>query len=234
MKISVTGLGWYGSKLAEELQSEDHEICGTTRTLDKKKLLESKGFQVDLLDESLVPNQINDADIVILNIPPFEGQLQWFQKWPWNKNSWVIFISSTSVFPFPDSPSGKLLLDEEKWVQSSFEKWTIIRFGGLLGEDRHPGKYLSGRKNLPGRKWPVNLIHIDDCLGVTKAIIHKAITGKIIHAVGDSHPTREAFYTDYCHKKQISLPQFDPNDDSEGKLISNDEMKSFYRPKVRL
>jgi nucleoside-diphosphate-sugar epimerase len=234
MKISVIGLGWFGQRIGEELQSKGHVISGTTRTPEKKKILEDKGLNVDLLNNHDIPQHIVESDIIILNIPPFEGQLDWFKTWKWNKNTWIIFISSTSVIPSPDSRSGEILFEEERWIKENFEKWTILRFGGLLGDDRHPGKYLSGRKNLSGRKWPVNLIHLEDCVGVTLAIIENKIMSQTIDAVADDHPTREEFYTEYCKKKGIPLPEFDLSDESVGKLVSNAEMRAFYQPKVQL
>lgn len=234
MKISVLGLGWYGQKIGEALQKEGHIVSGTTRTPQKKKDLEDKGLHVELLTGAEIPQQIKNCDILILNIPPFEGQLDWFKRWEWNKSTWIIFISSTSAFPKPDSRGGEILSEEEHWIKENFERWTILRFGGLIGDDRHPGKYLSGRKNLPGRKWPVNLIHLEDCVGVTMAVIENKVTGKTINAVADDHPTREEFYTEFCRNKRIPLPEFDSSDESIGKLVSNEAMRVFYRPKVKL
>ena len=65
----------------------------------------------------------------------------------------VVFVSSTSVYgdgfqiveiteetqPNPDTESGKQLVIAETILQSnSYFKTTVIRFGGLLGDDRHP------------------------------------------------------------------------------------------------
>ncbi len=72
----------------------------------------------------------------------------------------VVFVSSTSVYgdgfqiveiteetqPNPDTESGKQLVIAETILQSnSYFKTTVIRFGGLLGDDRHPIKFLKSR-----------------------------------------------------------------------------------------
>lgn len=71
----------------------------------------------------------------------------------------VLFVSSTSVYgdqndliteetnPNPETESGKQLLLAEAILQENqnFET-TILRFGGLIGEDRHPVKFLAGKK----------------------------------------------------------------------------------------
>ncbi len=234
IKISITGLGWYGVPLGEELIKDGHTVLGTTKAPEKKTYLESKGFKVFQLSFPEIPTSCLEADIVILNIPPFEEELEWFKSWPWKLTTKLIFISSTSVTPAPDSRSGELLSEQENWVKSSFNQWTILRFGGLIGHERHPGKFLSGRKNLSGRNWPVNLIHLEDCIGVTKAIIEKNIWNRVVNAVADEHPTREEYYTRYCLQHGLPVPEFNPEDLSTGKLVNNSELKTFYLPKRSL
>jgi nucleoside-diphosphate-sugar epimerase len=230
IKINILGLGWYGEPLATELLKKGYEVYGTTRTEEKRNLLLSKGIKASTLS---FPEkaEVKESQIVVLNIPPFEDELAWFKSWTWDPSAWIIFISSTSVYPRPESRSGELLKAQEDWVESSFQNWTILRFGGLIGGSRHPGKYLSGRHNLANRNWPVNLIHLDDTVGATIAVIEKNIKHKIIHVVSGEHPTRETYYTDYCRKHGLPVPQFDQNDLSEGKIVPNDELKKFYIPR---
>jgi nucleoside-diphosphate-sugar epimerase len=234
MKISIMGLGWYGTPLAHFLKSQGHDVTGTTRTIEKKAMLESQGLEVALLSYPEKPTHLQKQDIVVLNIPPFDEELSWFSSWNWDEDTWIIFISSTSVYPIPDSKSALLLKDQEEWVKKKFKKWTIMRFGGLLGNGRHPGKYLSGRKNLSGRLWPVNLIHQHDTIMATDAVIRTQSEGQTFHIVSDEHPTREEYYTDFCRKNGLTLPEFDMNDHSIGKLVPNDDIKSIYVPVMKL
>src|SRR5690606_7224253 len=130
---------------------------------------------------------LDDSRILIINVPPgmrgnstemFSNKMAKFipfiQK---SEIKSVLFVSSTSVFgdnqgivdenttPIPDSFSGKDLLKTEELFNSNANfKTTIIRFGGLIGEDRHPVNYLSGKTNLKGGNAPVNLIHRNDCI----------------------------------------------------------------------
>ena len=229
MRISIIGLGWFGEPLAKALLKDGHEISGSTRTQEKKDQLTKENIKVDLLDYPGYANKdLLDADIVVLNIPPFSNQLEWFESWQWNPNTWIIFISSTSVYSKKNSENISTLKQEESWIQSEFNNWTILRFGGLIGNGRHPGKHLSGKKNLPGRLWPVNLVHIDDCIGVTKTIIQKKIQNEIFNVVASDHPTREKFYTDYCLKNGLPLPEFDPHDNSVKDVVSNEKILKSY------
>ncbi|WP_408096967.1 hypothetical protein ACJVC5_18180 [Peredibacter sp. HCB2-198] len=214
-KVSILGLGWYGSPLRDELLRHGFDVVGSTRT--KEKLSPDSRL---LAYPELPSEDLMDADIVVLNIPPFPEELEWFKKWPWKK-PWLIFISSTS-----ESPT---LLAQEEWVRANFTDWTILRFGGLLGGKRHPGKHLSGKKNLAAPKRPVNLLHLEDAVGVTVAVIQNNVKGKTLGVVCDEHRTREEFYSEYCRENNLPLPEFDQSDLSTGKIVPNEEIKKFYK-----
>lgn len=195
--------------------SQGFDVIGSTRTASKvssrAKLLKFPNLPTD---------ELIHADIIVLNIPPFAEELEWFKRWDWSYKPWVIFISSTSEAP--------LLIEQEEWIKSHFENWTILRFGGLLGNARHPGKHLSGKKDLKAPNRPVNLLHLEDAVGVTLAVIEKNVTRNLLSVVCDEHRTRAEFYSEYCRKNQLPLPEFDLNDFSTGKVIPNEEVKKIY------
>lgn len=219
-KCSILGLGWYGRPLAVFLQKKGLKISGSTRdTYKAQQLQENQINAIALNYPEQPPEELLNVDILILNIPPFEEQLDWFKSWKWNKNTWIIFISSTSVYPRPESKNAELLFKQEEWVKTNFSDWTIIRFGGLIGPDRHPGNHLSGKKNLSGRLWPVNLIHLEDTINFTNHVIDKNLKHTSFNLVSDEHPTREEYYTEYCLRKNLPLPEFNQEDISEGKIV---------------
>jgi nucleoside-diphosphate-sugar epimerase len=80
----------------------------------------------------------------------------------------------------------------------------------------------------------VNLIHRDDTVDATIAVIEKNISLKTINVVSSEHPTREEYYSHYCRTHQLPLPEFDPDDSTTGKIVPNDELLSFYLPKKKL
>jgi NAD dependent epimerase/dehydratase family enzyme len=84
----------------------------------------------------------------------------------------------------------------------------VVRFGGLIGEDRHPVKFLSGRKNVEQPDSPVNLIHQNDCIGILLTLIEKEIYGEVFNAVAPSHPTRKTYYTKMALSFGLPLPEF--------------------------
>lgn len=146
----------------------------------------------------------------------------------------VIFISTTSVFKdTPDFPryseddeangnavnATQLKGAENLFVNSETHTTTIVRFGGLFGPGRHPVNYLAERKNIKDPEAPVNLVHLEDCIGIITEIIEQEAWGKIYHGVIPEHPSKEAFYTQLAKEKNLILPEFDHSRDSKGKTI---------------
>lgn len=229
-KISIIGLGWFGESLAHELKIQ-HKIYGTTRSDEKVLTFNQQNIAAEKLTINDRPSDaLLNADVIVLNIPPFAGQLEWFKSWNFNQQSHVIFISSISVYgnntgeideltpPLPVTKNAKLLLNEEEWIQT-FTNFTIIRFGGLIGPDRHPSKVLSGKKDIPGGNLPVNLIHLDDCVGFTKLVIKRKMTLELFNLVSPEHPLRRDYYktAHFIDSKET------------GKLISSAKVMDRYQ-----
>jgi nucleoside-diphosphate-sugar epimerase len=161
----------------------------------------------------------------------------------------VIFVSSTSVygdsFPFleiteetkpnPDTESGKQLFVSENLLQNNiYFKTTIIRFGGLLGDDRHPINFLAGRTNVENPDAPVNLIQREDCIGIIEKILKHSETseqqdiwGETFNAVAPQHPTRKTYYQKKAELFNLPLPTFAEHSESKGKMISSKKVETI-------
>jgi nucleoside-diphosphate-sugar epimerase len=154
----------------------------------------------------------------------------------------VLFVSSTSVYgnenqivteqttPNPDTESGKQLLLAENLLQENqhFET-TILRFGGLIGEDRHPVKSLSGKENLENTDAPVNLIHQTDCIGLIYEIIHQSKWREVFNAVAPFHPTRKVYYTEKAIALNLPLPMFSSEQSQIKKTISSEKIETSLK-----
>ncbi|MGQ7945918.1 SDR family NAD(P)-dependent oxidoreductase [Flavobacterium sp. WC2509] len=151
----------------------------------------------------------------------------------------VLFVSSTSVYgetnasiteastPKPDTESGKQLLEAEMLLQNNKHfKTTILRFGGLIGEDRNPITFLAGKQNIENPKTPINFIHQDDCIGVILKIIATDSWNQTFNAVSPFHPTRENYYSQKATELNLPLPTFDHSKPSIEKLILSDKIKT--------
>lgn len=224
MKISICGLGYIGLPLSEKLLRKGYEVRGTTTSLEKQMTIP---YSEVMASPALPSLKITDCDILILNIPPSENQLEWFKRWNLSETGKIIFVSSTSAL-HGNGKNSEVLKAEEAWVRSCGIPWVILRPGGLLGNGRHPGKSLSGRTGIKAGKSPVNLIHADDVIGFIMTVIEKNISGETFDLVSDEHHTKEEFYSDFCRRMNLPLPGFDSSDKEPGIIISNEKMKRHY------
>jgi nucleoside-diphosphate-sugar epimerase len=152
----------------------------------------------------------------------------------------VLFISSTAVYgdangliteqtiPIPVTESGKQILEiEHLLLDQRYFKTTVLRFGGLIGKDRHPARFMAGKENLDNPQAPINLIHQEDCIGIILKILETNTWGDTFNAVTPFHPTRENYYTQKAAELNLALPQFNYEKKSVGKVISSEKIERF-------
>lgn len=148
----------------------------------------------------------------------------------------VLYISSTSVYkdeahfpvktaksiPNATSNTAKQIIAIENLLRENANfNTTILRFGGLIGEDRHPSKFLSGRDHIPNPEAPINLIHKTDCIAICIAILKKELWNVSLNAVYPKHPSKKVYYSKYCKKENLELPKYDYSKESKGKIIDS-------------
>ena len=234
-KISILGCGWYGLELAKELLKNGYTVKGSTTTPDKLESFQQAGILPYLInfteEKDNVDYEFFDCDLLIISIPPkrntaeqhtFLSKIQKVSKAAVNGNiPNIIFISATSVYgdynqevnehtvPNPETGSGKAILAAEQNLTTNVNfSTTILRFGGLIGPGRDPGRFFAGKSAIPNGKAPVNLIHLSDCIGLTLRIIEKQAFGYIFNACATDHPTRSIFYTAAAARSGLEIPQF--------------------------
>ncbi|MFZ3408930.1 NAD(P)H-binding protein [Vibrio chagasii] len=107
----------------------------------------------------------------------------------------LIMVSSTTVYPtkpgilYEDdasltlaladsdqansfSDNARIMLQAEQSVIDSDIDYTILRFSGLIGPNRHPSRFASKLKQVSNQA-PANMLHLDDAIGaVDFAISH--------------------------------------------------------------
>lgn len=254
MKISILGCGWLGEPLAEHFVRAGHAVKGSTTSPEKLARLQEKGIDPYLirfepgadLSEAI---DFFDCDALFLNIPPGRRDpdvkdrfadrmrlvLDFIRR---GGTEHVIFASSTSVYPDlnrvvyeedargADSASGRALLEAERALRSDPHfTATVVRFAGLYGYDRRPGRFMAGKVDVPGGNAPVNLIHRDDCIRIVSMLVEQGIWGETLSACSDEHPTRRAFYTWAARRQGFSPPTFLEDAAVPFKIVSNDHLK---------
>lgn len=252
-KIAILGCGWLGLPLSKSLVEKSFVISGSTTTFEKLEILEKLNIQPFLISisEDKITGSIDaflhGTNILIIDIPPklrgankenfvqkIANLIPYIEKSSVEK---VIFISSTSVFeddnsivtddtiPNAISESGKQLFAVEQLLQKNthFET-TVIRFGGLVGTDRHPAKMLAGRSDIENPDGVINLIHQQDCVAIIEKVIERNFWSESINAVSPFHPTRESYYTQKAAYFGLAPPTFDHSKPSVGKLVTADKV----------
>ena len=211
------------------------------------------------IENSEIELFLENSELLIINIPPklrgdskenfvekIETLLPFIEKSSVKK---LIFVSSTSVYsdddlfkigktettiPNPETESGKQLVKVENILLKNQNFDTIIlRFGGLIGQDRNPIKFLSGRKNIENPDAPINLIDQIDCIGIIEKILKQVqneknnlIWNDIYNAVYPSHPSRKDYYTQKAMEQNLALPEFDVSKVSIGKIILSTKIET--------
>ncbi|MCO5934550.1 SDR family oxidoreductase [Mucilaginibacter sp. RB4R14] len=247
MTVSILGCGWYGLALAKALVARGVTVNGSTTSPDKLPILNEEGinsFLIDLSPDRLLYDPIFfSCDVLVIAIPPKARSGAGAEYVPKLKKvidaidqhniKKVILISSTGVYADqnqelnelsdskPNTPSGRVLFEAEVLFNQQINfKTTIIRFGGLIGPGREPGRFFAGKKDIPNGLAPVNMIHQQDCVGFTLAVIDKDAFGFTFNACTPHHLPKLFFYTQAAAKAGLEAPQFIP-ELKEWKIISS-------------
>ena len=254
-KICILGCGWLGLPLAKALLQKGFSVNGSTTSTEKLSVLENSGirpFEITLESNSISGNIqefLQGSETLIIDIPPklrgnskedFIGKIATLI--PHIENSAVknlLFISSTSVYaednsivtedtkPQPETEGGRqLLVVEQILFRNSHFKTTTLRFGGLIGEDRNPIRFLAGRKNIESPKAFINLIHQEDCIGIILKIIEKESWNETYNAASPFHPSREDYYTQKAIELNLELPEFNYEMPTFGKIIQSNKVQN--------
>ncbi|MDD9194635.1 SDR family oxidoreductase [Aliivibrio sp. S3MY1] len=240
--ISVLGCGWLGLPLAKCLVNNGFAVKGSVRSKEKIELLESisvapflQDIDGEVTESSWAP--FLDSDILIIAIPSknkagFSALIRILES---SSIKHVVFVSSTSVYAdnnsvvteeIAASESSVLFQIESLFCQSSVFTTTVIRFSGLVGYQRNPGRFFakSGR-SVSNPDAPVNMIHQDDCVELITQIIKQEKWNTIFNACADTHPTKREFYTQATQRIGVITPDFIESDTQTFKIISNEKIK---------
>ncbi|NRB59441.1 MAG: NAD(P)H-binding protein [Winogradskyella sp.] len=216
-----------------------------------------EGFVITLNEEGIKGNIhgfLNESDTIIINIPPglrrhpnknhvkeIEHLMDAITR---HKIKNILYVSSTSVFeneehfpviknntkPNATSNSALQLIVIEKMLKANGNfNTTILRFGGLLDDFRHPGKFLSGRKNISDPDAPINLIHKEDCIGIISTILQQNYWNIALNASYPIHPNKSDYYISYSKRHGLDLPEFNLSKKNKGKIIDSSELVQLLK-----
>lgn len=220
--ISIIALGWLGSSLYDFWESRGHAVTGSYHVRPKGRQRE---VPYDFQQQD-IPRELLQSEVILFNLTPKGiARAALFSRFVrQTAHRKIIFISSTSVFgnqgavteaavPYPETPNGRLLLECETLLRQLSPQSVVIRPAGLYGADRHPGRSLSGRHMVVEAAERINLIGLDDLMGICDAALHDDFP-PLVHAVNEHHPLKHEYYSDYCSHHGLVPPDFSitPND----------------------
>ena len=250
--VSILGCGWLGLPLGIYLVKKGYFVKGSSQTKKKLNILKKNGidpYELSINKKQklfLKNSSLFNCDCLIITLPfkrsfkeasTYLQQIKLITKTAESqKIPRLIFTSSTSIYPLtnqlvdettqinPTNERQKILHEVEqhllslRWCQTS-----ICRLGGLYGEDRMIGKFLSGKTNIKNPSAPVNLVHLDDAILVIEHIISKNLINEIFNVVSDKHPLKNELYTLAAKKLGIMAPSFSAEKTDGYKIVCNNK-----------
>ena len=253
-RISILGCGWLGFPLGIRLLEQDHFVRGSTTTKDKIPLLEESGIEPYFLqlDPRISGDDVTsffNVDTVVLNIPPprVEDRITFMQQQADELVSYInaspvrrlVMVSSTGVYAArqqdadetdphpPETENGKgLVAMESMLLEGLTASVAVVRMAGLFGPERNPGRFLSGRQASGNGGEPVNMIHLEDAVGVIQALIDQPEVIGVYNACAREHPTRNEFYRKASELSGNPPPVLDAGEPRPWKRIISEKIRA--------
>jgi nucleoside-diphosphate-sugar epimerase len=243
MKISILGCGWLGLPLGKYLVDNSHSVKGSTTSERKLALLSAVGIEPFLLRfspqiEVKNLNYFLTSEVLIICIPPraskygadfhvqqIESLLEYL---PSSIIKSIVYTSSTSVYPDLNREvteddeviENHALIKVENLLKNLPQNITILRCGGLMGGERIPAKYFTG-KTINTGKIPVNYVHQEDVIQIIMMILEQGFWNETFNVVSPIHPIREEIYLKNCKELGFPTPIFEePSEEIPFKIIS--------------
>lgn len=198
MKIAIIGCGWVGERLSKYLKDQNHHVIATTTSSEKTPVLKEIASEVHILDFNITDNFdfLNDVDVAIFSMPISRND--WFKGFEKLDKQFAktILFSSTGIYPqenktFTEKDTDHLrtdILKSENLIKKKYPQTTILRFGGLMGDERSLQNIFKNK--LPENpKKQANYIHYVDILRIVERLIHSEKESEIYNIVAPEHPT---------------------------------------------
>lgn len=88
----------------------------------------------------------------------------------------------------------------------------ILRLSGLVGPNRHPGKFLLNGRMLKSPNAIVNLIHQQDAVGLILSLLESDKQGGIFNGVSTTQVSKKEYYQTAAKALGATAPVFEENE----------------------
>jgi nucleoside-diphosphate-sugar epimerase len=236
--ISIVGLGWLGNACADYFLCKNYAIKATKTSLSH---LEQFPIYAYKLGEEFPKEAV--SDIVIICIASRNSLLEHFEKLFFDLKKLgakkIILMSSTSVYQqvhgecketdhLTVQELGNMQLSIANSLINMFPNSVLLRLAGLVGPNRHPAKFLAGKKNVGNPDQFVNLVHQQDIIHIIEECIEQDFIG-VLNVCSSIHYTRKEFYTKVCEKAKLIVPEFTEGNTEPIRFVSNEKSKRILK-----
>lgn len=249
--VLILGLGWLGKPLALRLLAEGHSVSGTVSSPDKCQQMTDLGIacQPWLLGEPL-PGKLDIPETVALTIPPgatrndddgaqyARGLAQVAKELAQAGARNLLYTSSTSVYGDQEGwldeeapllggrrSADKVVAAEMALRSERSLGLTVLRLAGLVGGNRHPGRWFAGKENVAGAGEPINLVHRTDVERVVQQVILQGAWGYTFNVCPDGHPSKGEYYPEMARRLGLQAPTFQQGGNHLQRRIQNKHLK---------
>lgn len=227
MRIAIIGCGWVGERLAQYLTNKGEHVIATTTSPEKILHLQKIAKEVHLLDFSMNPDfsVLESVDVAVFSMPISRNDWHLgFQKLDIQFPKTILF-SSTGIYPkdgqlYTEKDTSNLrsdILTSENLVRKNYPQTTILRFGGLMGDERSLDNFFKNKSPENPDK-SANYIHFEDIVAVVDLVIHSEIKSETYNVVAPEHPSVGEILN---MKDQTSK---NPSDEKSQRIISSDHL----------
>jgi nucleoside-diphosphate-sugar epimerase len=256
--VAIIGCGWLGHALAKQLLAQKYYVSVTTQSKDKQQKLFAEHIDAELLslpvsDPELVELSAFSQATLVVSITPQIRQgrsdypdkvAQLVKMAELGKVKRIILLSTTAVYNGLsgvvdeessldlDAEKVAIIVGAEQAAQQFSGKTVILRLAGLIGPERHPGRFLQGKKVLSEPQAFINLIHQQDAVGVLMNIIAEPLFSGIYNAVSATETCKEHYYQAAANALGLAIPEFSFETSMRfGKRINDEKLRNSIRYK---
>lgn len=233
--VGIIGCGWLGTALALALLKKGVTVLATSSKNDNVEKLNHQGIPTQQLtlptsNEQLAHHDIFTSQYLVLAIPPQfkQGRKDYADKITQlvaaaqhrGYVQRIILLSSTAVYEglsgivdensqlSLSSEKAKVLHQAEQAVLAFNQQPNVLRLAGLVGPNRHPGKFLLANKVLKNADGKINLIHQQDAVGLIVSLLTSQAPHGIFNGVSDNHASKKAYYQQAAKALSLPVPVF--------------------------
>ncbi len=200
-------------------------------------------------NSTLVDKALFQQDVLVIALPPqlkkgkFDYPLkiqQLVQLAESGQTKHIILLNSTAIYnglvgEIDENTSLNLnaekvetLLAAEQAVQSFSKQFHILRLAGLVGPNRHPGKFLQSGRIFTNASAQVNLVHQADVVNIINSLIESStvLPRQIYNVVSATKTSRKDYYQVAAKALGLDIPSFEQEQvSSTGKQVLGEKLR---------